>query len=102
MTDPIYQLAELEKSRERWRTAALASWLISALLALGFAGMGLQWHAETKRARAEAERATIAAEEARVRELQSEVNARRAAFEAEVALRALKPAPAAEAETPKD
>jgi hypothetical protein len=67
MTDPTYQLAELESSRQRWKTTAIASWLFSALLALGVAGVGLQWHAEMRRARMQAEQAAL---EARARATQ--------------------------------
>jgi hypothetical protein len=55
VNDPTYTMAELEKSRERWRIAALTSLLLLALLVLGGVSVGLVWQAEARQARMQAE-----------------------------------------------
>jgi hypothetical protein len=69
MNDHVRQLAELQALKERWKLAAMISWLLLGLLVLGGAGVGVVWQAQARQAR-------MQAEAERDRALQAEVMAR--------------------------
>jgi hypothetical protein len=63
MSDPVRQLAELQALKERWKLAAMISWLLLGFVMLGAASLVVVHHHEAQQARQQAEEQFRAAQE---------------------------------------
>jgi cytoskeletal protein RodZ len=64
MNDHVRQLAELQALKERWKLAAMVSWLLLGFVVLGAASLVVVHHYQAQQARMQAEQQFRAAQEA--------------------------------------